>query len=287
MPKTIFAPRTTHLTRVLPLTLLLLCSSLLVKAIPPTSPESTPTPPVAPTPLIPPNAPAVPPPTNPGQQPPPGQITQISKTRYRLGKIEFEQTTRTITFSATLNMNKGMLEYAIVTQTGKVHEALLATDISPFNLNLALLILKYKPAENFFPPGLLPPDKQPPPGVKPSPIDHTNGFDIKVSWKDESGLEKTARMEDWIHNDTTKKKAEPSPFIYTGSQVDNNGIYSAQSTGSIVALYYDPLAIFNSPRKGSDSDEIWRLESEVPPLQTKVQVTLHPHKAIVKETDKK
>ena len=227
--------------------------------------------------------PPVPPPAEPGSQPSPGLITQISKTKYRLGKIEFEKNTRTITFDATLNMNKGMLEYALVTKTGKVHEALLATEISPFNLNLALLVLNYKPAENFIPSELLSPDKQPAPGAKPSPIDQSNGFDIKISWIDPQGIKKTARIEDWVHNDATKKKAERSPFVYTGSQLDNNGIYAAQSTGSIIALYSDPLAMFNSPRKGNDSDEIWTVEAGVPPLLTKVQIILSPHEAPAKE----
>lgn len=248
---------------------------------------ATAAPPITNTEQAPPNVPPVPPATEPGLQHPPSLITQISKTKYRIGKIEFEQGTRVITFDATLNMNKGMLEYALVTQTGKVHEALLATDISPFNLNLALLVLNYKPAENFIPAGLLPPDKQPPPGAKPSPIDQSNGFDIKISWKDADGILKTARIEDWVHNDATRKKAEHSPFVYTGSQLDSNGTFAAQSTGSIIALYSDPVAIFNSPRKGSDSDEIWSVDSGVPPLQTKVQVSLHPHGTPAKEATEK
>jgi hypothetical protein len=65
--------------------------------------------------------------------------------------------------------------------------------------------------------------------------------------------------------------------------LDNNGIYAAQSTGSIIALYSDPLAMFNSPRKGNDSDEIWTLEAGVPPLLTKVQIILSPHEAPAKE----
>jgi hypothetical protein len=262
--------------------LLLLCTTLLAAAAPPTAGDP------ASVPLAPPNAPPVPvpPPTNPGQDHPPGQITQISETRYQLGKIEFDQVKRTITFGATLNMNKGMLEYALVTEKGKVHEALLATEISPFNLNLALILLHYKPAKNFIPAGLLPPDKQPPPGAKPSPIDQSNGLDIRVSWKDKDGIKKTARIEDWVHNDGTQKKAEPSPFVYTGSQMDN-GIYAAQASGSIIALYSDPVAIFNSPRKGNNSDEIWSVGSGVPPLQTTVQVTLHPHKAVVEKKGQK
>jgi hypothetical protein len=282
MYKSAFAPSATNLNRpYIRMLLSLLCSSLVAAEAPPAPTDPTPAP------LIPPNAPPVPPPTKPGEQPPPGQITQISKTRYRLGKIEFDQVSRTITFSATLNMNKGMLEYALVNESGKLHEALLATKISPFNLNLVLIILKYKPAENFIPPELLSPDKQPTAGAKPSPIDPSNGFDIKVSWKDQEGIEKTARMEDWIHNAATKKKAEPGPFVYTGSDLDHNGIYSAQATGSIVALHSDPSAIFNNPRQENHSDGIWQAGPGAPPLQTKVQVTFCPCKKVVKEAGRK
>jgi hypothetical protein len=276
-----FAPKFKHLNQALFRPLLpLLCSSLLAAETPPTPTDQ------APAPLIAPIAPPLPP-TEPGEQPPPGQITRISETRYRMGKIEFDQVTRTITFGATLIMDKGLLEYALVNETGKSHEALLSTKISPFNLNLALIVLKHKPAKNYFAPEALPPDQQAPPVKKAAPFDQSNEFDIKVSWKGQDGIKKTARMEDWIHNAATKKQAEPSPFVYTGSDLDHNGIYSAQATGSIVALHSDPSAIFNNPRKGNHSDEIWQVGPGVPPLKTKVQVTLYPHKKIVKETGKK
>lgn len=197
----------------------------------PTAPNPAPAPaPKVLVPLVPAEAPSVAPSpsTELGQQPPREPLVRISETRYRMGKIEIDQITHAITFEAAINMDKGMLEYALVTNMGKVHEALLSTEISPFNLNLSLLLLHYKPAENFIPAVILPYDKQPKPGAKPSPIDGTNSFGVKISWKDLDDKAHSAYLEEWIFNDATKATAIRKPFAYTGSQLDHHGRFIAQ-----------------------------------------------------------
>lgn len=192
--------------------------------------------------------------------------------------MEFDQITRSITFPATINMDEGMLEYTLVTEAGKVHESLLTTKAHPIDLNLAILLLRFQPAQNFFRAELLPPDKKPAPGAKPSALTESNSFDIMVSWKDKDGKAQTAFVEEWIRNDAKKENAKRAPWAYTGSEFDKStGTFAAQMNGSIIALFADSLALVNNPREGSDSDEIWLVGENIPPLKSEVLVTLKPH----------
>ena len=87
----------------------------------------------------------------------------------------------------------------------------------------------------------------------------------------------SAHLEESIFNDAKKKPAEQGPWVYTGSETYPNGLWAAQAEGSIVATFTDPLAVFNNPRAGAKSDEIWIVAKNVPPVDTPVQVTLTPH----------
>src|SRR5437773_2194818 len=62
-----------------------------------------------------------------------------------LGGVEFNSASREIRIPCTVNMNEGVIEYALVTETGKTHESLLKTKAKPFDLNVALLLCHYEP----------------------------------------------------------------------------------------------------------------------------------------------
>jgi hypothetical protein len=212
------------------------------------------------------------PPTNP----PPPIIEQVTETRFRIDAIEIDKEERSITFPAKLNMNEGMLEYLIVTEQGKVHEALLSTNIHPFYLNVAALLLKYEKAENFFA------FEQEADQSKAKPeLNETNSFDVKLGWQDDTGVKRAVFLTEWLQNRITNKTVARAPWVYTGGRVDPNGTYAPQVEGSIIAIYSDPYgAMINSPLEGADNDEIWVPVPELPPLNTEVQVTFLPYKEL-------
>ena len=197
------------------------------------------------------------------------EITRLSATRSRLGVIEFDHGTREITLPAEVNMVKGLLEYALVGEKGKLHESLLSTKARAFDLNVVLLLLNYKPDEQWF----VPPAKPKPLGqAKPEAR-----LEFLLRWKDPGGgTEKTARLDEWISDLTTKKPAAPAPWIYTGSHLNEEGRFTAEVDGSIVALYHDARALLNSPREGADNDEQWVPGPDVPPKGTPVTVVIRP-----------
>ena len=51
-------------------------------------------------------------------------VQDLGNGKFKVGIVGFEQKTRQISFPAEVNMKEGALEYAIVHQNGKIHEAI-------------------------------------------------------------------------------------------------------------------------------------------------------------------
>jgi len=200
------------------------------------------------------------------------EVVRLSATRSRLGLIEFDHATREIFIPAQVNMVKGLLEYALVSEKGKLHEALLSTKARVFDLNIVLLLLNYQPDAQWF----VPP-------AKPQPLDTVKPgarLELMVRWKESpDGPQKSARLDEWITDLITQKTAARAPWIYTGSHLNEEKQFAAEVDGSLVALYHDARALLNSPREGADNDEQWSPFRNVPPKGTPVTVVITPHPA--------
>ncbi len=235
---------------------------------------------------IPSGAPPPPKPLNPlraGEKPPEQPIVRLEGARLKMGEIEFDSKERTISFPAKVNMNQGNLEYLLVADHGKVHEALLSTRVQPFYLNVVFLLLKYQRAENFLPP--LPGENK---KKTNQVLNETNCFDCKLTWTNQKGEAQAALLTDWLYNGLTKKPVDRSRWVYSGATVDDNGSFMPQLEGSIIAIYTDYVAMINSPLDGNDNDEIWLPAPNLPPVGTKVQITFLPYReAEVKNPPKK
>jgi len=195
-------------------------------------------------------------------------LEQLSPTRYKLGLLELDKSTREITFPAVINQTNGVLEYAIVHETGKVHESLLRTDARPFHLKLALLLLNYKEQPTWF----VPP-------TPPKPLDTVSSDGqsrVAVRWKTASGTEHTAPLESWVRDVATRKAALPGPWVFSGSHFNEENQFAAEVDGSLVALYLDARCLLNNPRPGNADDERWEPMKGMPAKGTAVTVILQP-----------
>jgi len=79
------------------------------------------------------------------------QIEKLGPSKYRIGMVTLEQKARGIRFPAKVNMNRGLIEYLVCQQRGKVHEALLVTEIPPPHLGGAFALLRYPASNDIFP----------------------------------------------------------------------------------------------------------------------------------------
>lgn len=204
-------------------------------------------------------------------------VVQVEKDLFRIGDlIFFRPSTREIRFEAKVNMQEGLLEYAMVRENGdKIHEALLATKVMPSDLNIAFLLLNYPES-----PELLPlrnaagafTDKFP---DVPEKIRDGARIKISVVWKD-GAEEKTATINEWINYAPTQQPMPIGPWLYTGSFLVQ-GKFAADTVGDMAAIILDGAAMINYPGKDNGNDDVWTaLTKRIPPVGTAVTVVITP-----------
>jgi hypothetical protein len=195
-------------------------------------------------------------------------MREVGPGRFELGDIVLDQHQRTVTFPAVLNMADGALEYLLVTGYGKKHESLMRTDIAPYNIHLAMLLLGAGRRTNTVssppPPHIVNPSSAPISGDKVT---------IEVSWQ-RAGKTVRCAAEDMIYNREAKTTLPPGVWVYNGSAVWDSH-FLAQRDGSIGSLVTDLSALMNNSGLGHDNDHIWTANpTNVPAVNTPLEVTL-------------
>ncbi len=181
---------------------------------------------------------------------------EISPGIFQIGSVRLNKEQKTIQFPARVNMTNGLIEYLVVTGTGKLHESLLKTETEPSQIHVAMLLLGAHVVET---------------NLRSTNISGEN-IKVEVSWKNGTD-EKRVRAEELIFNSQTKSPMSKSAWIYNGSKIID-GTFIAQRDGSIVSIIGDPLALANSSQPSRDNDEIWSVNTNtIPPLHTSLEVT--------------
>lgn len=200
------------------------------------------------------------------------EIKKVGKSTYKIGTITFDRANGEIHFPATLEQNEVLIEYLLTKTEGKIHEALFITEISPFNLNVAMKLLGYKESkellqildENYAATGQF--------HKSTEEQSKKSRFSIKASWKAD-GKEVSHDVTQLLQNTKTHGPMPDSPWIYSGSYM-TNGNYQPDITGDIIAVFTDPSSIANYSGKGRDEDTLWLpKQSLLPPLGTAVTIT--------------
>ena len=203
-------------------------------------------------------------------------VQDLGNGKFKLGIVGFEQKTRQISFPAEVNMKEGALEYAIVHQNGKIHEAILITKARPFHVNIALKILGYEESKELFP--ILGEDFRPT-GKFPDVPEKTRNAaraEIQLRWKGKSGDAEGATLNDWITNTVTQKPLAPKPWVYGGSYFHEKS-FQAEASGDIVALFTTNSSLFNWPGRDAALDDVWiPTTARIPEVGTPVTVTIKP-----------
>lgn len=204
-------------------------------------------------------------------------VEKLDDGTYRIGTIAFDPKTREIRFPAVVNMNEGLLEFAIVHQNGKIHESLLHTDISALQLNVALKLLRYTPSEELY---LLPNDRG---GLSdkfpevPEEVRDGSRINIFVEWEDAGKTRKVA-INEWIQHAVKGSVMPSGPWVYGGSQV-HEGKFAAELTGDVAAIFITNSALINYPGDDNRDDTVWLVyPKRVPEFGTNVTVIIAPHK---------
>ncbi|MBT3470347.1 MAG: hypothetical protein HOD72_13055 [Opitutae bacterium] len=197
-----------------------------------------------------------------------GEIKKIAPGILELGGIQLDTKQYEIHFPAKINQRQNLIEYAIVHKDGKTHESLLQTEISPYQLQILLLLAKAQKFKEALPEFDAEGHETPP--LTPRPKHRIRIFVQDLREKENLSVP----LGDWIINVDNGNPMQAEPWMYTGSRL-YEGRFLAEEDGDIVAVYLNPVALFNSWIPGNNNDESWIPNPQkVPPVDTPVKVTL-------------
>ncbi|NMA19478.1 MAG: hypothetical protein GX927_02765 [Lentisphaerae bacterium] len=158
-------------------------------------------------------------------------------------------------------LKEGALEVILGKPDGRMHEALLCTEIAAVQVQTMLYLLG---AENGF---RLPGEK----GRQGDLID------LFIEWKDAQGKLVREPVENWIVDTRTGKNLEPHGWVFVGSSV-KNGAFQADAEGNVVINYSVGSTVLDSPDPGSDDDTIHIVDSSKaqPPPEAAIFLVMKP-----------
>lgn len=190
------------------------------------------------------------------------RVEKVSGDRFRIGDVTLDKKQRTVTFPVTVNMNRGVVEYMLVTESGKSHESVFTTKVKPSEIHLACILLGVKP----FSAARWPENN--------TLIPSAQGVTVEVSWPT-NGPAKRFPLSDFISVIDPNEAHEGGPSIADGSWFYNgshfrDGVFTAENEGSIIAVIGDGAALLNGLRTGRENDEAHAANKKILPALGKI-----------------
>lgn len=176
-----------------------------------------------------------------------------------IGQVKLNRKSRSISFPAKVHAVSGVLEYALVHSSGKIHETLFVTDATPQDIHVACLLA----------------------GWGESKKKKGASIIVEVVW-DSNGPQRRDPIEFLVAY--TKGSPEGKqvghmalgPWKYKGSRVDAAG-FAATREGSIISLIQDPAALVTNLRPVKKDNSIHVPHSRLlPPLGSTVTIVFRP-----------
>lgn len=222
---------------------------------------------------------------NKAEESPLPKIKKINETTYQIGEVLIDRKNRTISFEAEAEITEAgqleqvnSVEYVVVTNMGKIHEALFVTTARPLHVNIAFKLLGYRENKSLFREfaGNFPTEKY----QTTSDEDKARSyFTTTVSWKDpKTDKTQTHNLNDLLISEETKKTfaEDKVKWSYGGSFV-HQGKFVAEIQNDIIAILTDRGAVANYMGKNGEQGMIWLPVTEKLPSQgTKVTITITP-----------
>jgi hypothetical protein len=172
-------------------------------------------------------------------RPPEAQPVRLDDGRIQLGKCLYDAKRQEVSFPGEMNLAEGTLEVLISTSRGRIHEALLLSDASPYQIQLMLLLA----------------------GARNDVIaaDGQSGqiIDVDVEWRGDDGLSHREPVENFLADTRRANRAPPRMgFHFTGSEVVE-GVLQAEGAGNIALLYNRPDSVLNCADRDARKDVIF------------------------------
>jgi hypothetical protein len=195
------------------------------------------------------------------------KITQTGSNTFQIGHVEFDNQNRTVTVPARVSIRTQVVEYALVTDSGKAYESVFKTEASPVDLHIAFLLLGA--SQNQVGGNLR----------TAMSVAETNALTIDAAWET-NGQTFKYNLSDLIvlaekGPDSGGPKMSVEKWFYNGSIFDRWG-FAAQREGSMISLIRDPVALVNNPGGDRDSDGVHLPNRTLLPAENyPVRVVMH------------
>ena len=208
---------------------------------------------------------------------PEASVKKLADGTMQIGDIIFDPKTRQVRVPCTVNMNEGLLEFAVVHENGKIHESLLITKASALHINIAMKLLRYVASEELYAiekeRGVLS-DQFPEVEEK---VRKAARVSLSIEWQHE-GKAKKVPISDWIMHTRTTKPMSTEPWVYGGSMM-YEGHFVAEQNGDIAAIFVSRGSLFLYPGKDNSNDEMWLANTKrIPPQGPSVFFLIEPSK---------
>ena len=208
---------------------------------------------------------------------PEASVKKLADGTMQIGDIIFDPKTRQVRVPCTVNMNEGLLEFAVVHENGKIHESLLITKASALHINIAMKLLRYVASEELYAiekeRGVLS-DQFPEVEEK---VRKAARVSLSIEWQHE-GKAKKVPISDWIMHTRTTKPMSTEPWVDGGSMM-YEGHFVAEQNGDIAAIFVSRGSLFLYPGKDNSNDEMWLANTKrIPPQGTSVFFLIEPSK---------
>lgn len=161
----------------------------------------------------------------------------------RVGQIQVDAETRSLSFPATMNLAEGVLEVIIATPRGRLHEALLRTEVSPMALQALLYAINLNNG----------------PRLKDSTARRGDLVDMDLEFTAADGRTVREPIEAWIRDTRTGKPKARSGWVFVGSTM-RDGVFLAEEEGNICTNYSVGSTLFDNPDGDATDDTIHTVE---------------------------
>ena len=201
--------------------------------------------------------------------PPESAIKPLGDGKLKIGDVVLDQSTRTVMIPAKVNMPEGVVEYALVMESGKAHESIFTTRATAEHIHIACMLLGLNAARM---------------GAGED-VPAESAVKIEVAW-DSNGPERRIPLSDCVAlaegspDKKTGKTLPAGPWFYAGSQIDAGG-FAATREGSIISVISDSTALINNPHQSRFNDGSHHANATMLPrkgLPVRIILTLPPAK---------
>ena len=185
----------------------------------------------------------------------------ISNEIIAIGKVHINRRNKEVSFPGTVQLTADAIEVLITTKKGRTYETLLASDIEPYNLQLALLLsgaengTRIKSKKNTIPQGDI--------------------INIYVKTKNS----KPQPVTNWLINAHTNKPITKNQWVFVGSSFNSQKKCLAAKDGNIVTTWSFGNTILDNPSQTGDTDDYFIVNSKrVPKSNTPVTIIMRKQK---------